>query len=73
MTMHPKLERLPSPAVLRERRTVRERRPSLPPPAASPDHHTSRTGDHRPCDPVDPSLTDLWSSWPGRVHAHAAE
>ena len=71
--MYPKLERPPCPPAFTELRTVRERRSAPPPPEASPDHHTSRTVDENPCDPVDPSLSNLWSSWPGRVHAHAAE
>lgn len=74
MTMYPKLERPPCPPVFTERRTVRVRPASVaPPPSASPDHHTSRTVAESPCDPVDPSLSNLWSSWPGRVYAHAAE
>ena len=73
MTMYPKLERPPCARTFTERWMVRERRSAPPPPEASPDHHTSRTVDENPCDPVDPSLSDLWSSWPGRVHAHAAE
>ena len=73
MTMYPKLERPPCPPVVTERRAIRERRTATPATEASPDHHTSRTVGENPCDPVDPSLSNLWSSWPGRVHAHAAE
>src|SRR5262249_10229975 len=66
--------RLPCPPpVLTEGRTVLERRSAPPSSERSPDHHAKRTVDERPGDPVDPSLSDLGSSWPGRVYAHAAE
>jgi hypothetical protein len=74
MTMYPKLERPPCPVFLEVRSIVRTRpKPGSPPPEDSPSDHTSGALDESPCDPVDPSLSNLWSTWPGRVHAHAAE
>lgn len=72
--MHPKLERPPCPVFLEVRAVMRER-PKATPAARedAPGDHTSRRVQESACDPVDPSLSDLWSSWPGRVHAHAAE
>jgi hypothetical protein len=74
--MYPKVERPPGAVAVRERRPpVGAQTATSPPPAEEdcPGEHTSSTAGENPCDPVDPSLSDLWSSWPGRVYAHAAE
>ena len=74
--MYPKGERSPGSVAVRDRPpAIRVRPEASPPPEEEdcPGEHTSGTVGESPCDPVDPSLSNLWSTWPGRVYAHAAE